>query len=144
MAQDLGLFRDVEKWFLPVQRFSHEEKQTRKRVWWGCIILDRYTASYIGRPGTSTLTLLTYLTNLVADLQERSTSATTTPLSLRRMSPTSTSNGARFGRTERTGASLPSRAMLRKIEPYSVTLRRRRTRSPASTPLEPSPWLSTE
>lgn len=70
MAQDLGLFRDVEKWcvlrsrrprhcaltslrrFLPVQRFSHEEKQTRKRVWWGCIILDRYTASYIGRPGT--------------------------------------------------------------------------------------------
>lgn len=38
--------------FLPVQRFSHEEKQTRKRVWWGCIILDRYTASYIGRPGT--------------------------------------------------------------------------------------------
>lgn len=52
MAQDLGLFRDVEKWFLPVQQFSHEEKQTRKRVWWGCIILDRYTASYIGRPGT--------------------------------------------------------------------------------------------
>lgn len=35
MAQDLGLFRDVEKWFLPVQKFSHEEKQTRKRVWWG-------------------------------------------------------------------------------------------------------------
>ncbi|KAI5480235.1 hypothetical protein MNV49_001566 [Pseudohyphozyma bogoriensis] len=52
MAQDLGLFRDVEKWYLPVQRFSHEEKQTRKRVWWGCIILDRYTSSYIGRPGT--------------------------------------------------------------------------------------------
>ncbi|KAK4053492.1 hypothetical protein OIV83_001659 [Microbotryomycetes sp. JL201] len=52
MAQDLGLFRDVEKWFLPVSKFSHEEKQTRKRVWWGCIILDRYTASYIGRPGT--------------------------------------------------------------------------------------------
>ncbi|GAA5858288.1 hypothetical protein JCM1840_001131 [Sporobolomyces johnsonii] len=52
MAQDLGLFRDVEKWFLPVQRFTHEEKQTRKRIWWGCIILDRYTSSYIGRPGT--------------------------------------------------------------------------------------------
>jgi hypothetical protein len=66
-----SLFSDVEKWFLPVQRFSHEEKQTRKRVWWGwyvlsrsrrgrrtdlvcpaSIILDRYTASYIGRPGT--------------------------------------------------------------------------------------------
>lgn len=52
MAQDLGLFRDVDKWRLPVRRFQHEEKQTRKRVWWGCIILDRYTASYIGRPGT--------------------------------------------------------------------------------------------
>jgi len=51
MAQDLGLFRDVEKWFLPVQRFTHEEKQTRKRIWWGCIIIDRYTSSYIGRPG---------------------------------------------------------------------------------------------
>ncbi|GAA5936055.1 uncharacterized protein JCM15063_002694 [Sporobolomyces koalae] len=51
MAQDLGLFRDADKWFLPVQRFSHEEKQTRKRIWWGCIIMDRYTSSYIGRPG---------------------------------------------------------------------------------------------
>jgi hypothetical protein len=38
LAQDLGLYRDVDKW--PVQRFSHEEKQTRKRVWWGAIILD--------------------------------------------------------------------------------------------------------
>ncbi|GAA5998630.1 uncharacterized protein JCM10292_007114 [Rhodotorula paludigena] len=52
MAQDLGLFRDVEKWFLPIQRFTHEEKQTRKRIWWACVILDRYTSSYIGRPGT--------------------------------------------------------------------------------------------
>ncbi|GAA6042703.1 hypothetical protein JCM8097_003755 [Rhodosporidiobolus ruineniae] len=52
MAQDLGLFRDVEKWYLPVQKFTHEEKQTRKRVWWTCIIMDRYTSSYIGRPGT--------------------------------------------------------------------------------------------
>ncbi|GAA6052521.1 hypothetical protein JCM3770_003807 [Rhodotorula araucariae] len=52
MAQDLGLFRDVEKWYLPIQRFTHEEKQGRKRVWWACVILDRYTSSYIGRPGT--------------------------------------------------------------------------------------------
>lgn len=34
MAQDLGLFRDVDKWFLPVNAFAYEEKQTRKRVWW--------------------------------------------------------------------------------------------------------------
>jgi len=39
MAQDLGLFRDVEKWYLPIQRFAHEEKQARKRVWWACVIL---------------------------------------------------------------------------------------------------------
>jgi len=29
MAQDLGLFRDVDKWFLPVNAFGYEEKQTR-------------------------------------------------------------------------------------------------------------------
>ncbi|KAM0749503.1 hypothetical protein T439DRAFT_327189 [Meredithblackwellia eburnea MCA 4105] len=52
MAQDLGLFRDVEKWHVPPSTFSHADKQARKRAWWGCIILDRYTASYIGRPGT--------------------------------------------------------------------------------------------
>lgn len=43
IAQDLGLFRD-----LPVQRFSHEDKQTRKRVWYGCILLDRYVSCFIG------------------------------------------------------------------------------------------------
>ena len=43
MAQDLGLFRDVEKWFVPIQRFSHEEKQTRKRVWWACVILGGFS-----------------------------------------------------------------------------------------------------
>lgn len=41
MAQDLGLFRDVDKWFLPVNAFGYEEKQTRKRVWWACIVLDK-------------------------------------------------------------------------------------------------------
>ena len=41
MAQDLGLFRDVDKWFLPVNAFGYEEKQTRKRVWWACIVMDK-------------------------------------------------------------------------------------------------------
>ncbi|KAH8924892.1 hypothetical protein BT69DRAFT_1332618 [Atractiella rhizophila] len=50
MSQDLGLFRDVDKWFMPVNKFSYEEKQTRKRVWWACLILDKYVATYIGRP----------------------------------------------------------------------------------------------
>lgn len=41
MAQDMGLFRDVDKWFMPVTKFSYDVKQTRKRVWWACIILDK-------------------------------------------------------------------------------------------------------
>jgi hypothetical protein len=41
MAQDMGLFRDVDKWFLPVNAFGYEEKQTRKRVWWTAIVLDK-------------------------------------------------------------------------------------------------------
>jgi hypothetical protein len=48
MAQDLGLFRDVDKWFMPVRKFSYEEKQTRKRVWWSCVVLDKYVSTYIG------------------------------------------------------------------------------------------------
>jgi hypothetical protein len=42
MAQDMGLFRDVDRWYMPAAaQLSYEEKQTRKRVWWGCVILDR-------------------------------------------------------------------------------------------------------
>ncbi|GAA5872802.1 hypothetical protein JCM8547_005707 [Rhodosporidiobolus lusitaniae] len=51
MAQDLGLHRDVSRWKLPVEKFGYEEQQLRKRIWWGCLAMDRYTSSYIGRPG---------------------------------------------------------------------------------------------
>ena len=47
MAQDLGLFRDVDKWFLPVNAFGYEEKQTRKRVWWTAIVLDKVDIRFI-------------------------------------------------------------------------------------------------
>ncbi|KAG0144126.1 hypothetical protein CROQUDRAFT_47765 [Cronartium quercuum f. sp. fusiforme G11] len=50
MAQDMGLFRDVDKWYMPVKQFTKEEKQTRKRVWWACVVLDKYVSTYIGRP----------------------------------------------------------------------------------------------
>lgn len=51
MAQDTGLFREVERWIMPAgSRFSHEEKQTRKRTWWACLIMDRFISAYVGRP----------------------------------------------------------------------------------------------
>lgn len=51
MAQDTGLFREVERWIMPAgSKFSHEEKQTRKRTWWACVIMDRFISAYVGRP----------------------------------------------------------------------------------------------
>ncbi|KAH9813684.1 fungal-specific transcription factor domain-containing protein [Melampsora americana] len=50
MAQDMGLFREIAKWYVPANQFTSEEKQTRKRVWWACVILDKYVSTYIGRP----------------------------------------------------------------------------------------------
>ncbi|KAA1086544.1 hypothetical protein PGT21_002767 [Puccinia graminis f. sp. tritici] len=50
MAQDMGLFRDVDKWFMPVKKFTYEDKQIRKRVWWACVNMDKYVSTYIGRP----------------------------------------------------------------------------------------------
>ncbi|GAA98879.1 uncharacterized protein L969DRAFT_76668 [Mixia osmundae IAM 14324] len=50
IAQDLGLFRDVERWFMPVSKFSHIDKLVRKRVWYGCILMDKYVSAFIGRP----------------------------------------------------------------------------------------------
>lgn len=42
MSQDLGLFRDADRWFMPTMfKFSREEIQSRKRAWWGCIVMDK-------------------------------------------------------------------------------------------------------
>lgn len=49
IAEDLGLNRAVENW--SVSPFSEEEKESRKFVWFGCILMDRYVSSFIGRPG---------------------------------------------------------------------------------------------
>ncbi|TIA81811.1 hypothetical protein E3P92_02325 [Wallemia ichthyophaga] len=51
MAEDLGLHRDVSH-FHPNGRIrlSDVEVEARKRTWHGCVILDTYISSYIGRP----------------------------------------------------------------------------------------------
>ncbi|TIA88367.1 hypothetical protein E3P99_02655 [Wallemia hederae] len=51
MAEDLGLHRDVSN-FHPNGRvrLSDIQIEARKRTWHGCVILDTYISSYIGRP----------------------------------------------------------------------------------------------
>ncbi|KAG8837598.1 hypothetical protein FRC18_008823 [Serendipita sp. 400] len=51
MAQDLGLHRSVDKFHtIASNMFSATEKEARNRMWWCCVVLDRYISTYIGRP----------------------------------------------------------------------------------------------
>ncbi|KAF9224716.1 hypothetical protein BS17DRAFT_45386 [Gyrodon lividus] len=52
MAQDLGMHRAADGWArVDVgQLFGARELQERRRIWWGCVILDGYVSTYIGRP----------------------------------------------------------------------------------------------
>ncbi|KAH6910608.1 fungal-specific transcription factor domain-containing protein [Coprinopsis sp. MPI-PUGE-AT-0042] len=53
MAQDLGMHRSAEGWArvgLGGRLFSESELQERKRIWYGCVIMDKYISTYIGRP----------------------------------------------------------------------------------------------
>ncbi|KAG2159426.1 fungal-specific transcription factor domain-containing protein [Suillus bovinus] len=52
MAQDLGMHRAADGWArADVGRlFGSRELQERRRIWWGCVVLDGYVSSYIGRP----------------------------------------------------------------------------------------------
>ncbi|OZJ02651.1 hypothetical protein BZG36_04409 [Bifiguratus adelaidae] len=45
MAQDLGLHRSASRF-----KMSKEEEETRRRVWWACYCLDRWTCASLGRP----------------------------------------------------------------------------------------------
>ncbi|KXN88828.1 Nitrogen assimilation transcription factor nirA [Leucoagaricus sp. SymC.cos] len=50
-AFDLGLNCDSSKWKVHGHDlFSQEETQTRRQVWWACILADRYGSIYMGRP----------------------------------------------------------------------------------------------
>ncbi|KAF8960867.1 fungal-specific transcription factor domain-containing protein [Flammula alnicola] len=44
MAQDLGMHRSAEG------IFGERELGERRRVWFGCVIMDKYVSTYIGRP----------------------------------------------------------------------------------------------
>ncbi|KAI0088316.1 fungal-specific transcription factor domain-containing protein [Irpex rosettiformis] len=51
MAQDLGLHKNADQWHNVGQTlFTSEELQERKRIWYGCVVMDKYVSSYIGRP----------------------------------------------------------------------------------------------
>ncbi|KAI0365000.1 hypothetical protein BV20DRAFT_1103242 [Pilatotrama ljubarskyi] len=51
MAQDLGLHKSAEKWTSVGRNlFSKAELQERRRIWYGCIVMDKYVSTYIGRP----------------------------------------------------------------------------------------------
>ena len=52
MAQDLGMHRAADGWARAAvgQLFVPQELQERRRIWWGCVVLDGYVSTYIGRP----------------------------------------------------------------------------------------------
>ncbi|KAF8624664.1 hypothetical protein AX17_006995 [Amanita inopinata Kibby_2008] len=53
MAQDLGMHRSADKWArvgLGGRLFGDRELDERKRIWYGCVIMDKYVSTYIGRP----------------------------------------------------------------------------------------------
>ncbi|KAI0640400.1 fungal-specific transcription factor domain-containing protein [Trametes meyenii] len=51
MAQDLGLHKSAEKWTSVGRNlFSKAELQERRRIWYGCVVMDKYVCAYIGRP----------------------------------------------------------------------------------------------
>ncbi|KAF8062419.1 fungal-specific transcription factor domain-containing protein [Lyophyllum atratum] len=53
MAQDLGIHRSADGWAradLGGQLFGEWELHERKRIWFTCVIMDKYVSAYIGRP----------------------------------------------------------------------------------------------
>ena len=58
MAQDLGMHRNADGWRRPAQDrdpssipiFSASELEDRRRIWFGCVVMDQYVSVYIGRP----------------------------------------------------------------------------------------------
>lgn len=51
MAQDLGLHKSADQWSnVGIALFTDAELQERRRIWYGCVVMDKYVSSYIGRP----------------------------------------------------------------------------------------------
>ncbi|GES75283.1 fungal-specific transcription factor domain-containing protein [Rhizophagus clarus] len=45
IAQDMGLHRDSAKW-----NIDERQSEVRRRVWWACVIFDRFASAGLGRP----------------------------------------------------------------------------------------------
>lgn len=51
MAQDLGMHRSADKWERPDlggRLFDDWQLHERKRIWYTCVIMDKYVSSYLG------------------------------------------------------------------------------------------------
>ena len=62
MAQDLGMHRSADGWArvgLGGRLFGDWELHERKRIWYGCVIMDKYVSTYIGE-SISSRQLLVY------------------------------------------------------------------------------------
>ncbi|PKC71209.1 hypothetical protein RhiirA1_532180 [Rhizophagus irregularis] len=45
IAQDMGLHRDSAKW-----NIDERQSEVRRRVWWACVVVDRFSSAGLGRP----------------------------------------------------------------------------------------------
>lgn len=51
MAQDLGLHKNADQWTHGgASLFTPVELQERRRIWYACVIMDKYVSTYVGRP----------------------------------------------------------------------------------------------
>jgi len=51
MAQDLGLHKSADQWMQGgTSLFTPLELQERRRIWYACVIMDKYVSTYMGRP----------------------------------------------------------------------------------------------
>lgn len=51
MAQDLGMHKSADQWMHGgTSLFTPVELQERRRIWYACVIMDKYVSSYMGRP----------------------------------------------------------------------------------------------
>ncbi|KAI0050334.1 hypothetical protein FA95DRAFT_1555847 [Auriscalpium vulgare] len=51
MAQDLGIHKSADRWMHGGNTlFSRVELQERRRIWYACVVMDKYVSVYIGRP----------------------------------------------------------------------------------------------
>lgn len=51
MAQDLGMHKRADRWTrVGAPLFNARALQERRRIWYACVLMDKYVSTYIGRP----------------------------------------------------------------------------------------------